>query len=187
MICQRKMNCAPFTTFCADPFKGLPPPKLKPPPNFTRQKSASRLNNLNRSTPSNVIPMSPAFCKSKRCLNEKSLHQLAAQVATRHKYKYALLDKVVDYAELNACRRHVLLDHFGDKDKGKCRRKNVATTALNARKPPRCSTFNHCGQRRGVPLANRARRVDRPRHCCQTRTRSGQGQTRPNSQRLNLF
>jgi ATP-dependent DNA helicase RecQ len=50
-------------------------------------------------------------------LNEKSFQQLATQVAARRKYKYALLDKVVDYAETNACRRHVLLDHFGDKDK----------------------------------------------------------------------
>ncbi|MBI5052335.1 MAG: helix-turn-helix domain-containing protein, partial [Chloroflexi bacterium] len=50
-------------------------------------------------------------------LNEKSFRQLATQVAARRKYKYALLDKVVDYAETNACRRHVLLDHFGVKDK----------------------------------------------------------------------
>ncbi len=47
-------------------------------------------------------------------LVESELRAVAAQVAARREHKYRQLEKMVDYAETNACRRRTILDHFGD-------------------------------------------------------------------------
>ena len=47
-------------------------------------------------------------------LSESALQKVAAQVAARREHKRYQLEKIVDYAETNACRRRSLLDHFGD-------------------------------------------------------------------------
>lgn len=47
-------------------------------------------------------------------LNDGRLRQIAAQVKARQEHKRRLLEKIVSYAETNACRRRVILDYFGD-------------------------------------------------------------------------
>ncbi len=47
-------------------------------------------------------------------LSERALQTIAAQVVERHRGKQEQLDRMVAYAETNACRRRVILDHFGD-------------------------------------------------------------------------
>lgn len=48
-------------------------------------------------------------------LTEALLRQIAARVQERQEHKRRLLDKIVSYAETNACRRRAILDYFGDR------------------------------------------------------------------------
>lgn len=50
-------------------------------------------------------------------LNERDLQKVERDVQARRKHKYDLLSRMVDYAETNACRRIVLLKHFGDPER----------------------------------------------------------------------
>lgn len=47
-------------------------------------------------------------------LSMAALRKISAQVEARRKHKRAMLEKMVDYAETNDCRRRVILYHFGD-------------------------------------------------------------------------
>ena len=47
-------------------------------------------------------------------LSESALQKIATLIEARRKHKWAMLEKMVDYAETNACRRQVILHHFGD-------------------------------------------------------------------------
>ncbi|MBM2850902.1 MAG: ATP-dependent helicase RecQ [Anaerolineales bacterium] len=47
-------------------------------------------------------------------LSEAALQTVARQVAARREHKRSQLEKIVDYAETNACRRRAILHHFGD-------------------------------------------------------------------------
>ncbi|MCL4394547.1 MAG: RecQ family ATP-dependent DNA helicase [Chloroflexi bacterium] len=47
-------------------------------------------------------------------LSEAILREIASQVSVRRAHKRALLEKMVGYAETNACRRRTILDYFGD-------------------------------------------------------------------------
>ncbi len=47
-------------------------------------------------------------------LAESALRRVAAQVAARREHKRGQLEKMVEYAQSGACRRRLLLDHFGD-------------------------------------------------------------------------
>ncbi|MEJ2301076.1 MAG: RecQ family ATP-dependent DNA helicase [Anaerolineales bacterium] len=47
-------------------------------------------------------------------LSESALRKISAQIEARRKHKRAMLEKIVDYAETNGCRRRVILHHFGD-------------------------------------------------------------------------
>jgi ATP-dependent DNA helicase RecQ len=49
-----------------------------------------------------------------RPLSEPTLQELARQAAERREHKRQQLEKMVDYAETNACRRRSILHHFGD-------------------------------------------------------------------------
>ena len=49
-----------------------------------------------------------------KALPEAALQAVAAQVAARRDHKRDQLDRMVDYAETNDCRRATLLKHFGD-------------------------------------------------------------------------
>lgn len=49
-----------------------------------------------------------------RSFPEAALQKIRAQVKARQLYRRAMLEKMVDYAETNNCRRRVILDHFGD-------------------------------------------------------------------------
>ncbi len=49
-----------------------------------------------------------------RSFPEAALLKIRAQVKARQLYRRAMLEKMVDYAETNDCRRRVILDHFGD-------------------------------------------------------------------------
>jgi len=50
-------------------------------------------------------------------LNERDLVTVEKEVMTRRKHKYDLLSRMVDYSETSACRRVVLLKHFGDPER----------------------------------------------------------------------
>jgi ATP-dependent DNA helicase RecQ len=47
-------------------------------------------------------------------LSQAALHKISIQVEARQKHKRAMLEKMIDYAETNGCRRRVILYHFGD-------------------------------------------------------------------------
>lgn len=47
-------------------------------------------------------------------LSMAKLEKISAQIEARRKHKRAMLEKMVDYAETNTCRRRVILHHFGD-------------------------------------------------------------------------
>ncbi len=47
-------------------------------------------------------------------LSDETLRDIAAQNASRRRHKLALLQRMVAYAETNACRRRTILDYFGD-------------------------------------------------------------------------
>ncbi|MBI5568142.1 MAG: RecQ family ATP-dependent DNA helicase [Chloroflexi bacterium] len=47
-------------------------------------------------------------------LTEATVQAIAAQVAARHEAKHRQLQAMIDYATTNACRRRIILDHFGD-------------------------------------------------------------------------
>src|SRR5712692_7027405 len=47
-------------------------------------------------------------------LPEATLRRITWQVEARKKHKRALLQRMVTYAETNACRRRTILDYFGD-------------------------------------------------------------------------
>jgi ATP-dependent DNA helicase RecQ len=46
--------------------------------------------------------------------NEKSVRSIASDVETRRRHRRQQLAKMIRYAETNACRRRLLLEHFGD-------------------------------------------------------------------------
>ena len=48
-------------------------------------------------------------------LNQSALAAASSQVEARREHKRRQLSKMIDYAEMNACRRRAILDHFGDK------------------------------------------------------------------------
>jgi len=48
-------------------------------------------------------------------LNQNALAAASNQVEARREHKRRQLSKMIDYAEMNACRRRAILDHFGDK------------------------------------------------------------------------
>ncbi len=47
-------------------------------------------------------------------LTEATVRTIAAQVAARHDAKRRQLQAMIEYATTNACRRRIILDHFGD-------------------------------------------------------------------------
>ena len=47
-------------------------------------------------------------------LTEPTVRTIAAQVAARRDAKHRQLQAMIDYATTNACRRRIILDHFGD-------------------------------------------------------------------------
>ncbi len=51
-------------------------------------------------------------------LTEAALHAVEQTATARRRHRYDLLERMVDYAQSHACRRRVLLKHFGDADLG---------------------------------------------------------------------
>lgn len=47
-------------------------------------------------------------------LTDTTVQAIAAQVAARHEAKHRQLQAMIEYATTNACRRRIILDHFGD-------------------------------------------------------------------------
>ena len=49
-------------------------------------------------------------------LDQTALESALAQAIVRADHRRAQLDRMVNYAESNSCRRHIILNHFGDPD-----------------------------------------------------------------------
>lgn len=86
----------------------------------------------------------------------------AADVEQRRRYRRAQLAQMVAYAESNACRRHILLDHFGDRSPAEavrcCDNCQARPPAASPSSPADISSFSHA-ERAALVILDAVRRL----------------------------